>query len=170
MMTARYGRSYDSPTVPANDEAKYRDWKRRDQWKRRAGQDAFDRSGIRCEDKPSCPCPICAEFGKMRAEAHHFHYIRGVDWPEAWRAAGWTGDGNAETPFCNPGEGVTGRPSRIIVESNPAPRGWVADRFAEIDYLPSPEPQIESACAPTRDMPDTDPYARMTEYLIARKA
>jgi hypothetical protein len=150
-MTAyAYDRNYDK-TVPAIDEAKYRDWKRRDQWKRRASQSQIDLAILRgqCTDKPSCSCPICKEFGKMRQEAHGKHYLRGMDWPEAWRAAGW--DGGAETPFMNPGDKLT--PAEAAAPVAAPPRGWLADRFAEIDCLPSSN---DSDCADALDVPVSD--------------
>lgn len=124
-MTA-YSYDKDYASVPKDDEAKYRDYRRREQWKKRAGQEAVNRSGA-CTDRPGCECPTCKDYSQMRERAHHFHYLQGMDWVDAWKAAGW--GGGAETPFMNPGDKLT--PAEAAAP--PAePRDWKADRFAEL--------------------------------------
>lgn len=139
-------------SVPYNDEVRYRDWKRREQWKNRGSQYVIDRAILRgaCTDSAGCACPICSQWGQMRERAHSNHYLSKMDWPEAWRRAGWEGDGGAETPFCNPGETIDGKPAKVIVTSNPYEHNtWVSRRFAEIDCLPSSD---ESSCASSPDV------------------
>jgi hypothetical protein len=73
----------------------------------------------------------------MREAAHGNHYLRGMAWPDAWRAAGW--DGGAETPFMNPGDKLT-KVEANAPPSSPRNGNWMNDRFAGLfDLDPAPE-------------------------------